>query len=316
MIAQFVTALNEVSAAWWEVLAPAAWQSALLILAASVLCLLLRRQPPAARFWIWTIVAAKLLLMPGWSYTLTVPEWMSTPAVAPAQVAISPSVDSIAEFEPQLAAAPPLPPSAEPMAVDPAPLRTVVPRLHLAVWLMLAWAVVVLLQLGRIFWQWRNLRALLARGRPADAALTGLVEHLSRTIGLRRPPAVLVVPDDVSPLVARARHPVLVLARALVDRIERAGLRQIVLHELAHVRRGDLWWCWLPQLARTVYWFHPLVHWVAYQANLERELACDAAAIGASEATVAQYAHTLVDAASRATPLPALQAAVNQLVGE
>jgi beta-lactamase regulating signal transducer with metallopeptidase domain len=314
MIANTISLLNELATTWWDVLVAVTWQAALLIVAAGLLCHFLNRQPPAARFWIWTIVAAKLLVMPFWSHThrLPIPTPTETvvaaslPTVVPA--AIEMTVNQPAPSSPPQVATPTTIVAAEPAAPIPAPT--------LAAWLMIGWAAIIVVHVIRIALQWRNLNRLLATGEPADASLRHVVERLSVRLGMRRSPEVVSVAEDVSPFVARAHRPVLVLPRRLINTIDLDGLEQIVLHELAHVRRGDLWWCWLPHVARLVYWFHPLVHWATYQANLERELACDAAAIKSSCSTVADYAHTLVHAASRATPLPALQAAVNQLVGE
>jgi Zn-dependent protease with chaperone function len=70
-----------------------------------------------------------------------------------------------------------------------------------------------------------------------------------------------------------------------------------IVHELAHVRRGD----WVSQcFARAIcalYWFHPLV-WVAWrQLQLEAERACDDAVLACAEAT--DYANQLVGLAKR-----------------
>jgi hypothetical protein len=52
-------------------------------------------------------------------------------------------------------------------------------------------------------------------------------------------------------------------------------LRCVLLHEIGHIRRGDLLWQWIFQIARAVHWFNPLV-WVAgYVARGDAEMACD-----------------------------------------
>jgi beta-lactamase regulating signal transducer with metallopeptidase domain len=56
-----------------------------------------------------------------------------------------------------------------------------------------------------------------------------------------------------------------------------------------------------------LYWFHPVVHWMAYRASVERELACDQIAILHSGATPASYARTLISAAGRISNSPALR---------
>jgi hypothetical protein len=86
----------------------------------------------------------------------------------------------------------------------------------------------------------------------------------------------------------------LVLPRGLAAALKPAQLRLVVLHELAHVRRGDLVWSWIPELARLVYFFHPLVHWLRYRIRLERELACDQSAVMLAGRSLRDYVETLM----------------------
>jgi beta-lactamase regulating signal transducer with metallopeptidase domain len=50
----------------------------------------------------------------------------------------------------------------------------------------------------------------------------------------------------------------------------------------------------LSEIARLLYFFHPVAHWVNHCVRLERELACDQLALAASGRSPAQYAETLV----------------------
>ncbi len=47
-------------------------------------------------------------------------------------------------------------------------------------------------------------------------------------------------------------------------------------HELAHLRRGDLWLVWVPAIAQRLFFFYPLVGWAMREYALSREAACDA----------------------------------------
>lgn len=85
--------------------------------------------------------------------------------------------------------------------------------------------------------------------------------------------------------------------------------RQVILHELAHVKRHDLFWGWPVEIARMLYFFHPLVYWVAYQLHLERELCCDQLTMARSGHPPADYAQTLVQVVSHASEPAAAQAA-------
>jgi beta-lactamase regulating signal transducer with metallopeptidase domain len=88
-----------------------------------------------------------------------------------------------------------------------------------------------------------------------------------------------------------------------------AERRQVILHELAHVKRHDLAWGWPVEIARIAYFFHPLVYWLAYRLRLERELACDQLAMARSGHPPADYAQTLVQVVSHASEPAVLQIA-------
>jgi len=52
-------------------------------------------------------------------------------------------------------------------------------------------------------------------------------------------------------------------------------LRMVLLHELAHVRRGDLWVTWLAWIAGSLHWFNPAIWFALARARKDREMACD-----------------------------------------
>jgi beta-lactamase regulating signal transducer with metallopeptidase domain len=93
---------------------------------------------------------------------------------------------------------------------------------------------------------------------------------------------------------------------ALATSLSPAQLRQVLLHELAHIRRRDLLWGWIPQAARMLWFAHPVVYWAVYRLRLERELACDQLAMTLSGKTAADYAQTLVDVVAQTSITPPL----------
>src|SRR5262249_45415458 len=102
-----------------------------------------------------------------------------------------------------------------------------------------------------------------------------------------------------SPFVCGLAWPTLVLPRGISAVLGEAQLRQVLLHELAHLKRGDLWTGWLPEIARAVWFFHPLANWAAARIRLERELACDRLGLAHGGGDAADYANTLVRVAER-----------------
>jgi len=162
------------------------------------------------------------------------------------------------------------------------------------------WLIVVSYQITRVLTQRKSLRRLLQQAQP-NPELKTVVQQCAATLGLPHPPTTLQTDANVSPFVCGVRQPKLVLPLSLVDSATPTRLRQIVLHELAHIRRRDLLWCWIPTVMQIVYWFHPAAHWVAYRIKLERELACDQLAIAHSGSSASDYADTLVDVVSHTT---------------
>ncbi|AWH22560.1 TonB family protein [Stenotrophomonas sp. ZAC14D2_NAIMI4_6] len=70
----------------------------------------------------------------------------------------------------------------------------------------------------------------------------------------------------------------------------------ILLHERSHRRNGDHWANGGLLLARTVFWFHPLLSWAARRFLRDQELACDARTVAAQPSQRRLYASTLLKA--------------------
>lgn len=104
-------------------------------------------------------------------------------------------------------------------------------------------------------------------------------------------PGVYVSPAVPSPVSLGLLRPMIVLPTAELD----PAVREDVLrHERAHLRRGDLWTKRLLLLARAVHWYDPLVHWMARAAAGDMELASDDLALrGADRAARRRYAETV-----------------------
>jgi beta-lactamase regulating signal transducer with metallopeptidase domain len=323
-IHHFNTAATHAAGLAWAIV----WQSTLLALVIALVCVALRRSSPAVRYWLWQIVALKLLLMPFWTLAVPLPEslapWFSPPATSP--IDTTPMADghefvSIAPDESErtagettsLSPADPALILASPVVNEPR--EALCPTasfadIHWPAWLLMAWGVVVLWQFARLLRQGRGLSRLLKTAGPlADARLVDLLERAAQQLELRHRPEVVLVETDGSPFVCGVRRPVLVLPRSLLATLDDTQLRQILLHELAHIQRHDLLWGWVPEIARTIYFFHPVAHWVASRIRLERELACDQAAITLTTRNPAEYAQTLVQVVTHASRPVHLRAA-------
>ena len=95
-------------------------------------------------------------------------------------------------------------------------------------------------------------------------------------------------PDDL----ARRRHVVVPLELLAPER--QSDLELALAHELAHIKRRDLNWNWLPTLARVLFFFNPLVWVTGRELGIAQEMACDEMAVHATRAGVARYGRVLL----------------------
>jgi Zn-dependent protease with chaperone function len=70
-------------------------------------------------------------------------------------------------------------------------------------------------------------------------------------------------------------------------------LNVILLHEFAHLRRGDDWTNLVQKIVHALFFFHPAVWWIERRLSVEREMACDDAVL-AETANPHGYATCLV----------------------
>ena len=299
-----IESLNAVAAVWTDRMWIIVWQSAILAAAVALIAsLFLRRVPPSIRYWVWQILALKLLLMPFWTFAIPMP-----PVIATYRVLSTPEPENAPlakSTEPADASTATLAPADYTDGVSklkPPVAAVSLPRVIWQSWLFSVWVSVVIAQIGRLLWQRRRLQRLLRGSRPpADNALAILVAKLARQVGLAKSPRVVTTSTDCSPFVCGIRDAVLVLPARLAGSLSPVELRHVLLHELAHVRRRDLVSGWISELARIAYFFHPVVHWIAYRARLERELACDQLAMANSGNDAREYAATLVRVVSHSS---------------
>jgi hypothetical protein len=100
------------------------------------------------------------------------------------------------------------------------------------------------------------------------------VNALRERLRIPREVRLRVMADSGSPLATGLWRPAILLPRSSASwNAERR--RAVLLHELAHIRRGDCRVQLLTQIASALYWFNPLVWVAASRLRSEREHACD-----------------------------------------
>ncbi len=119
-----------------------------------------------------------------------------------------------------------------------------------------------------------------------------LMQGLRDELHIRRQIPVAVYAPAASPMIIGFLRPVLVLPDA--DFGEK-DLAFILRHELIHFRRGDIYFKLLFVAVNAVHWFNPLIWLMQKQAALDMELSCDEGVIdGADLASRRAYTETLL----------------------
>lgn len=158
------------------------------------------------------------------------------------------------------------------------------------------WAVGALVLVGLLLVQVIRARLVQRRSRELTGGpVAWQAARLAADLGITRRVRVLEGGPEAMPMTwGVARPVVLVPASASEWPLER--LRAVLLHELAHVRRGDYSVQLAAELACALYWFNPLVWLAARRLRLEREHACDNAVLRAG-ARASAYAQDLLEIA-------------------
>src|SRR3989454_4264368 len=293
------------------ILADAFVKSTVLLLLAAGVTVLLRRSAASLRHLVWTLACGGVLALPLASALL--PNW---------RVAGWPRLDVPVAFDaeqlaPQVPERDPKPAARVVQTVhapSPAPSATVDAELVrwrltpdwtalvFPVWLSGVAAVLILLAVGiaRIVWLDRVTRPV------QDEAWLTLLDELSLELGLRRQVRLLQAKGPAMPMTWGIRRPTILLP-AEADDWTAERRRDVLLHELAHVKRHDFLIQLVARIACAVYWFHPLVWLAATPLREERERACDDHVLRAG-ATPSVYATHLLEIArgvraARATSL-------------
>ena len=137
------------------------------------------------------------------------------------------------------------------------------PLAALGIVLLACWLTVSAIQLYRIARRIAALRAVKRHATPFgfDGELPRGARALASESGV--------------PAAAGFFHPAILLPRDFMGELDPDDARRVVLHEAAHLRRGDDFTGLVFLVCAAVFWFNPFVHYVGKKLSLECEIACD-----------------------------------------
>ena len=277
--------LNVWGAAMWR----ASWQGGLTALVVWTVCRLVPSMPARFQSWLWRLALLKFVVTLALSSPIEVP-LLPAPELPPPELAAAwsiPTLETPASVETVAAIQYRAPGAVQPLLI-----------------LFVAWAVVVLWQVAGIFVACRKARRLRNGCRPSEnQKLLGQLATLSQSAGLGTPPTLMEMEGQGSPLLVGIRRPAIVLPVTTLSRLDDSERAMVIGHELAHVRRGDLFWSLIAAMVRALFFFHPLAWLSERQTRLSQEIAADEFAITLQKHDPVRYAALLISVVSKLGPV-------------
>ena len=155
-----------------------------------------------------------------------------------------------------------------------------VPLVILSVWL-LGLAIFVIYHV-RVHFKFR--RFVRKWGLPSDdPGVIGTLYRERSDMGIRADVRVRLCKGIHSPMLTGFISPVILLPHSYGGH---SDLPLIFRHELTHYKRRDLWYKLALVAMRGVYWFNPVIHIMAAQANKDIETACDSQTVSGMDMTL------------------------------
>lgn len=160
-------------------------------------------------------------------------------------------------------------------------------------WLVLVWMAGVVVMAWRAARQWHALdRIVRLWAVPADE-LQAILVNLAQRFRFTRRIRVLVSERIDTPMLLGWLKPVILLPAAVALGFPRQQVELILAHELGHLRRYDHLVNLAQTLLETLFFYHPIVHWISQEVRNERELCCDLLVLRLTVGEPREYARTL-----------------------
>ena len=293
----FATSLNDLDHSFWQEATGLFIQSSVLVILLLIIDYCLRKRACAVfRYSLWMLLLVKLVLPASFALPTGIGYWLGD--IFTPDVAITKSVPLIDESVPRVVDTHPDVRPKEVIAVREIPVIRAERspfdwrRLVYVGWLTGMLGLLVLLMQRAWF-----VRGLAAKSRPADECLLRMLDACRCRIGIHQKIGLKLSDTSHSPAVCGLFRPVVLMPTVLLEKLSQEKLKAIFMHELAHVKRGDVWVNLLQTLFQIVYFYNPFI-WVANaMIRRTREQAVDETVLVMFNQGARQYSNALLDVA-------------------
>ncbi len=158
------------------------------------------------------------------------------------------------------------------------------------------WLVGAVVLPGAIVFRNRRMARQVARAPSAVPDWIGAIFLECRDrLKIRTWPVLIASEGVASPCLVGAIRPRILLPKKLIDSSTPDEMRHVLLHELVHLKQGDIWFSWVWTVAVSLHWFNPFLWWAGRRVYFDCETACDERVLSLLEpARRMEYGHSLV----------------------
>ena len=149
-------------------------------------------------------------------------------------------------------------------------------------WFLVIWMVGVVILSMRLLIGFVGIHRWRHHLVPLPEWLVQRIASLSEGLGMGCFSRVFMSSSVIQVMAVGYLRPIVLLPAAMVMQMQPEMLEAVIAHELAHIRRFDLWVNLVQRITETLLFYHPAVWWLSSCLRSERELCCDELAVRAT----------------------------------
>ena len=162
--------------------------------------------------------------------------------------------------------------------------------------------------LRQVCWLRRLTRSLSLVPDQQILAIEPVADEVCQALSLHKLPKIVASDVVPMPLVIGIWRPVVVIPQELLQPEMAVRLRDVLIHECAHIARHDAWVNTTQRFVAVLWWWHPAVLWLNQLMTRAREEVCDNFVLQRGDAV--SYAQSLLDLAERSSSRTRIRSAL------
>lgn len=181
---------------------------------------------------------------------------------------------------------------------------TSVPTLSIQGWILAIWMAGAGCLFVGLLIQFVMVRAMIGRSQAVGEFTAQLLRRCGSALGITRRVYIRQSDEISGPAVCGLFHPTILIPSTLLNKLEKEQLETVLLHELVHIQRYDLWVNFIQTILQVFYFYNPFVRLANHCIRRTREQANDEHVLVRLDGRRDHYSATLVEVAAAGVGRP------------